>query len=392
MTVSAGNLEAGWARKVRGAFFTPDALARFVVDWAVRTGSDRILEPSCGDAAFLVPAAERLHWLAGVAERSQSAGVLDAVEIDAESAVQAQGRIDLSGVPGRVQTADFFAVPATGSYSAVIGNPPYVRYQDFHGAARSRSREATAAAGVTLSGLASSWAAFVVHAAAFLAPGGRLGLVLPGELLSVGYAAEVRRFLYQRFARVDLVVFTERVSPTCRKKWSCCSQRGGARVQPTASACDRRPTWPIWPMGCRRGPGGLQILRRSGPVPCWGGIRWPRFDRLVGSSDVTTLQQWGETTLGMVTGNNGYFALSDQQVSAAGLEPGDLLRLSPPGSRHLRGLELSDEAMADLAQAGASTWLFRPPGQLGSAAAAYVASGQALGIPLAYKCRVRAPW
>ena len=75
------------------------------------------------------------------------------------------------------------------------------------------SREAALRAGVPISDLASSWAAFTVHAALFCRPGGRLGLVLPAELLSVNYAAGVRRFLMERFATVRLVLFTERVFP-----------------------------------------------------------------------------------------------------------------------------------------------------------------------------------
>src|SRR5262249_33261243 len=67
--------------------------------------------------------------------------------------------------------------------------------------------------GVRLSQLASSWAAFTVHATAFLRPGGRLGLVLPAELLSVGYAAQVRQFLLSRFKSVRLVLFEKLVFP-----------------------------------------------------------------------------------------------------------------------------------------------------------------------------------
>ena len=66
---------------------------------------------------------------------------------------------------------------------------------------------------MSLTNLASSWAAFTVHAALFLKPGGRLGLVLPAELLSVNYAAELRRYLMQRFGRVRLVMFTQRIFP-----------------------------------------------------------------------------------------------------------------------------------------------------------------------------------
>ena len=67
--------------------------------------------------------------------------------------------------------------------------------------------------GVRLSALASSWAAFTIHASEFLSDSGRLGLVLPAELLSVNYASEVRRFLLGRFAKVRLVLFEQLVFP-----------------------------------------------------------------------------------------------------------------------------------------------------------------------------------
>src|SRR5699024_8077204 len=84
---------------------------------------------------------------------------------------------------------------------------------DFSGAARTASREAALKAGVALTALASSWAAFTIHSALFLTPGGRMGLVLPAELLSVNYASAVRQFLFDRFRSVELVMFTERVFP-----------------------------------------------------------------------------------------------------------------------------------------------------------------------------------
>ncbi|MGH3535943.1 MAG: HsdM family class I SAM-dependent methyltransferase, partial [Pseudonocardiaceae bacterium] len=204
------------ARKARGAFFTPPELCSYVADWAIRSASDEVLEPSCGQAAFLLAAGERLDALTALAGETRS-GLprieLHGVELHRDSARQAEALVRSAGYQARVLTGDFFLVPPTGRYDAVIGNPPYVRYQDFAGEARSRSREAALRAGVLLTRLASSWAAFTVHSALFLRPGGRLGLVLPAELLSVNYAAEVRRFLMQRFARVRLALFTERVFP-----------------------------------------------------------------------------------------------------------------------------------------------------------------------------------
>ena len=50
-------------RKGRGAFFTPPEITRFLANWAIRTSKDAVLEPSCGEAAFLVSAAQRLQVL-----------------------------------------------------------------------------------------------------------------------------------------------------------------------------------------------------------------------------------------------------------------------------------------------------------------------------------------
>jgi hypothetical protein len=94
----------------------------------------------------------------------------------------------------------------------------------------------------------------------------------------------------------------------------------------------------------------------------------------------------------MVTGNNRYFALSPARVKELGLTRKDVIRLSPPGSSHLRGLELSRDTVTRLGQNGKSTWLFHPSETPSPAAEAYIATGHLAGVDEAYKCRVRKPW
>ena len=169
--------------------------------WAVHDPTDRVLEPSCGEAVFLHEVGE------------DHQGDLIGVELHEASAVEAQRTLRAEGIGATIRSGDFFDETPSGDFDSVIGNPPYVRYQDFSGEARARSRAAALRAGVRLTGLASSWAAFTIHSALFLRPGGRLGLVLPAELLSVNYAADVRRFLMDHFSSVGLVLFEERVFP-----------------------------------------------------------------------------------------------------------------------------------------------------------------------------------
>lgn len=104
-------------------------------------------------------------------------------------------------------------------------------------------------------------------------------------------------------------------------------------------------------------------------------------------------ETWGETTLGMVTGNNNYFALSPDRARQLGLRREELRPLSPPGSRHRRGLEITSTALAELGRAGACTWLFYPPVEGGPsrAARAYIKAGEAGNVHLAHKCRKRKP-
>lgn len=205
-------MESRTVRKARGAFFTPPEIAHALAAWAVRSADDTVLEPSCGEADILLAAAERLKRLGARPSRRRER--LRGVEIFAASARTAETRLREAGFDAAVSVGDFFEYDAPASFDAVVGNPPFVRYQNFSGAARARALEAALAQGVRLSGLAGSWAAFTVAAARHVAPDGRLALVLPAELLGVDYAREVRRFLLRRFRRVRIVAFDERVFPS----------------------------------------------------------------------------------------------------------------------------------------------------------------------------------
>lgn len=388
---AAGVPDTPEARKARGAFFTPPAISGFIARWAVRMAGDRVFEPAAGDASFLVPAVERLAELAP-GERP----AVDGVEIHPASAALARSRVSAAGGVARLEEADFFSVRPRPDYSAVIGNPPFIRYQDFSGEARSRSLQAALAQGVALSKLSSSWAAFTVHATGFLAPGGRLGLVLPAELLSVNYAGAVRKFLFERFASVELVMFAEQVFP-------------GAEADVVLLLAD----------GWGQGPAGQATVRHvrnaedldsPGDTRAWAADpadptgKWTttlvdarllaRMAELEAGGMLASLETWGDTTLGMVTGNNKYFALSPQRAASLVLPARDLLRLSPPGSAHLRGLTLSAQRLSQLGEEGRATLLFRPAQRkpLDPATEAYIAAGEHAGVNQAYKCRIRTPW
>lgn len=376
-------------RKERGAFFTPDEITRFIADWAIRTAHDTVMEPSAGDAAFLVAAVARLRELAS------DPGALppvNGVEIHAHSARTARQRVREAGGIPHIRHSDFFLVDPDPVYDTVIGNPPFIRYQDFSGDSRARSRAAALRGGVALTGLASSWAAFTIHSALFLRPGGRLGLVLPAELLSVNYAAPVRKFLFNRFRDVQLVLFDEQVFPEAEAD-VVLLLADGYLDGPTDHATIRQAK----NADALESMGAGQTWTPTDPAGKWTtSLVDPRaieaLHTVLQRGLFAPLETWGDTTLGIVTGNNKYFTLSPQRVKELNLPPHELLRLSPPGSAHLRGLKLSDEMLAKLGQQGGATSLFYPADPPSAAALAYIEDGHRTGVDTAYKCRVRKTW
>ncbi|WP_354588553.1 N-6 DNA methylase [Janibacter sp. UYMM211] len=373
-------------RKSRGAFFTPRQITEHLATWAIRSPRDRVLEPSAGEAAFLTSAVARLHEL-GCARPE-----VDGVEIHGPSAHLAAAAVAAVGGRAHIRTDDFFLVDPRGGYDVVIGNPPFIRYQEWTGAQRDRARFAALQQGVALSGLASSWAAFVAHSAGFLVRGGRLGLVLPAELLSVNYAAPVRRFLLENFASVELVVFDHQVFPGAEADTVLVKAEGWK--QPPAQGAVLRQT---------RDASTLSSLGEGTP---WQAVdldeRWSAsplsptsrdaLDTMTGDGDLVPLETYGDTSLGAVTGGNRFFSLSPARVRELGIPRADLIRISPPGSAHLRGLDLTEKDLVRLGRQGRSTWLLHPRRTPGAATARYIESGHTAGVDQAYKCRVRTPW
>ncbi|AXE93951.1 HsdM family class I SAM-dependent methyltransferase [Paraburkholderia terricola] len=376
-------------RKERGAFFTPDEITRFLANWAIRTPRDLVLEPSAGDAAFLVAAVNRLRELT---RGKDPRPTVHGVEIHAHSARVANQRVREAGGKAEIRHSDFFSVEPEPVYDTVIGNPPYIRYQDFSGESRARSRAAALRGGVSLTGLASSWAAFTIHSALFLKPGGRLGLVLPAELLSVNYAAPVRRFLFDRFRDVQLVLFEEQVFPEAEADVVLLLADGylegpaqHATIRQSKNAADLASLGAglIWTPTDPAAKWTSSLIDPKAIEPLHEQLRRGLF---------TSLETWGDTTLGIVTGNNKYFTLSPQRAKELGLRRNELLRLSPPGSSHLRGLSLSNAMLTKLGRDGHATYLFYPSDPPSAEAAAYIEDGHRTGVDTAYKCRVRKTW
>ena len=205
-------------QKLRGGYYTPKPIADFLAQWAIQSPTTEILEPSCGDGVILASAVETLieH---GADESVLTQHLVHGVELDAHEALGAADRIRSLNVPinpVQVHVGDFFAYCkerlAKGHFfDAVIGNPPFIRYQNFLEEHRIAAFYLMQQAGLHPNRLTNAWVPFLVASTLLLNKHGRMAMVIPAELLQVDYAAELRYFLSNNYSKITLITFKKLV-------------------------------------------------------------------------------------------------------------------------------------------------------------------------------------
>jgi adenine-specific DNA-methyltransferase len=396
------------SNKLRGGYYTPAALAQWMCDWSIRSSNDIVLEPSCGDGTFVYATAERLLKLG--ATRSLLARNLAAVEIAPKEALAARQRLEAllgSSAKAMINSSDFFSWcmrPRRMRYDVVLGNPPFIRYQAFPEPHRTLAMQLMAEQGLTSNRLTNIWVPFVVAAISLLRPGGRLALVLPAELLQVTYAAQLRSFLTDRFASINIV--------TCNELFFA-----DAEQEVVLLLADGVLTKPTVGNECRvtmietddveqllSTPPAVLLARAEPKLVQHDKEKWLKYFLSSGEialmrelrlADMTTeLSSHASVDVGVVTGKNEFFVLSQPDVRTLGLES----FVAPLVSRsiHLKGARVNKSDWNEMASAGDRVHLLRVSNAIGeklpASLASYVNLGEKSGVHKGYKCSIRSPW
>jgi adenine-specific DNA-methyltransferase len=387
-------------QKQLGAFYTPPAMAAALVGWAVRSPEDRVLDPSFGGLVFLRAAEDRLVELGKTPEELSTQ--IHGIEVDAEAHRKAMEAGPRGGHNGLV-LGDFFSIQPERDVplcDAVVGNPPYVRYQDFKRSSAAAHRVAEAA-GVRLTRLASSWAPFLVHAASFVSNAGRMAQVLPAELMHAQYASEVLDFIRRRFRRVTIVVFEERVFPGALEEvvLLLADDRGeGHSADIELRSARTLDDLDVGSIGSRFDPPARPQLSRAASrekllVQLLPTATQDLYRSLADSESVNRLGTLADVDIGAVTGGNDFFVLSDHEAAEV---DADLLRPCVSKAAQVRGARYTDEDHRALVSSGRKASIFiadeATPHRLLDSARSYLSRGERAGIHKRYKCRTREPW
>jgi adenine-specific DNA-methyltransferase len=401
-------IESQADQKLRGGYYTSAGVAKWLCAWAIRSKEDRVLEPSCGDGSFLEAAVMRFLEL-GVSG-AKVANQLRGIEIVMAEADLARSRLRGSlgsGARAAVQTEDFFGWWQRNSepnVDVVVGNPPFIRYQNFPEPHRTRAMSIMKDMGLTPNKLTNIWVPFVVAAAANLRPGGRLALVLPAELLQVTYAAQLRSFLTDRFKRIDIVACNELFFEKAEQEVVLLLADGALETASDANLCrvtmtETRTLAEI----TDRAPSA--VLAGAQPKTIrHDNEKWLKYfltereisfmRRLRDAAITTNLSTHAEIDVGVVTGKNEFFVLTGEQIVELGLEE----YTTPLVSRsvQLKGAKIGKTDWKVLAAAGDRVHLLHfMPNQspkVSAALARYIRAGEGKDVHKGYKCSIRAPW
>lgn len=394
------------ADKLRGGYYTPEVLADWLCAWAIRAPNERVLEPSCGDGAILAAAARRL---AALGARNESGEQLQGVEIVPAQAALARERLARAGrLQGRIYEGDFFAwwaqTQAEGlTVDVVVGNPPFIRYQSFPEPGRGLAMAAMAELGLKPNRMVNIWVPFVAACVGRLAPGGRLAMVLPAELLQVGYAAQLRAFLADRFLRMDLVACTELFFENVQQEVVLLLADG--KTASPAQECQVRMHEAATVAGLvRQTPDALMVGQAPKRVR-HDSEKWLKYfldddqmslmRALREAEIVAPLSAHASVDVGVVTGLNAFFVLDEEQVRKHDLSAWT----TPVVSRasQLQGMVFTPQDWQGLsARTGQRVHLLHVPPDApippGSGLEAYLREGERAGIHRGHKCSIRKPW
>jgi adenine-specific DNA-methyltransferase len=384
--------------KLRGGYYTPQKVASYLLRWAIQKQPTSVLEPSCGDGAFIRAALDQ----------SIPDGLrLTAVERLASEALKAR-RVARNHplLDADVLIEDFLEwclgeLQCHRQFDAVVGNPPYIRYQYLEEQDQKYAEGIFKYFGLTFTKHTNAWVPFVVASVGLLASGGRLAMVIPSEILHVLHATSLREFLLKECSRVLLIdpvelLFDGALQGTvllmAEKKELSSSRSQGVSVisVPDKSFLVEDPEEVFrkanFVAGEHLNGKWMKVLLSSEALDT--------IEGLTQSEHFAYFRDLASVEVGIVTGANKFFLVSDEVVTAYSLE--DYVHPMFGRSEHCPGVVYDHATHEANREMGLATNFVNLPSvaldQLQPGAQAYVRFGEEQGLHKRYKTRIRQPW
>jgi adenine-specific DNA-methyltransferase len=387
--------------KLRGGYYTPQAIADFICTWAITKPTQKVLEPSCGDGIFIESAIRRFIEL-GVPS-NKLFGLIKGIELIEEEADKSKERAGKYGLNSTtILNADFFnyisKTNGEAHFDVVVGNPPFIRYQNFPEEHRDVAFKMMEELNLHPNKLTNIWVPFLVISASKLNRHGKLAMVIPAELFQVKYAAETRVFLSKFFSRITIVTFKKLVFADIQQEiiLLLCEKdvtiNKGIRVLEMNNLSDLNAV-------------EIENVQKTQVKTLDHTTeKWTKYflnddeihllRKIKSEKKIKTCSDIMEVDVGIVTGRNDFFMLSKEIVSKWKLKSHTSKVVSK--SNHFKGIVYTDMDFEKNSDDNCPVHLFLPPKKdydsLPKACRDYIAYGEEMDFQSGYKCRIRKQW
>lgn len=391
-------IELETAQKLRGGYYTPPDLALFLTRWVSEISPRKLLEPSCGDGVFLsalgkVPTVETAQLMAFELE-----------PLEAAKAHHQGHTAELKSF--EVINDDFlgWAVPRMGrqavTFDAVLGNPPFIRYQYLPAPFQENAERIFKSLNLPFTKHTNAWVPFILAAFSMLRPGGRLAMVVPAEIIHVTHAQSLRSYLGHQCRRIVIVDPEElwfegtlqgAVILMAEKKFRVDEPSEGLGIYPVKGR-DFVKLDPHQVFCAPKAINGETVVGKWTRALLDASTR-TLFNDICTHKDVHKFKDIAKVEVGIVTGANKFFLVTDETVSSYGLH-----KWAHPmfgRSEHCPGIIYDKRQHQENASKGSPTnfiWFKDGYEGLDFNARSYIAKGEADNLHTRYKCRIRFPW
>ena len=394
-------IETPDSKKLRGGYYTPKAITDFICNWAITRPNQKVLEPSCGDGVFIEAAIRRFKEL-GV-PNNKLFGLIKGIELIDDEANKSKQRSKKYGLNSTtILNTDFFNYIANTNgevhFDVVIGNPPFIRYQNFPEEHREVAFRIMEEMKLNPNKLTNIWVPFLVIAASKLNHFGKLGMVIPAELFQVKYAAETRVFLSNFFSRITIIAFRKLVFEDIQQEvvLLLCEKDVTANLGIRVIEIDSLNELNSIEIDIVQN-ADVKSLDHSTE-------KWTKY--FLDASEIQLLRKIKadkrikscadimEVDVGIVTGRNEFFMLNKDAVSKWNLKKYTTKVVSR--SNHLKGIIYNETDFEANVENNCPVNLFLPENKefdkLPAVCKDYIAYGKSKDFHTGYKCRIRKMW
>lgn len=381
-------IENATKEKLRGGFYTPKPITDFILKWAINGSSDfDILEPSCGDGIFLK----------SLKSEGFKYNSVTAVEYDPIEASKAQS-VGLR--KAEVLSDDFhvFCNTTKRRFDLVVGNPPYIRYQYFDKYQQIAAEDIFIKAGLKYSRLTNAWVSFVVGSSLLLKEsGGKIGFVLPAEILQVSYGQQLRNFLAHFYNKINIISFQKLVFPTIQQEVVLLLCEKDKTKNHNIEHIELKDANEL---------NHLDLYRLKSPKKRidFRSNKWTFYfldqkeidflENVAENYSIPTIGKFANVEVGITTGSNDFFTVPLSTIEAYELE--DYARPMVGRSVQVNSVIFKDEDWLKNKYSDAKAHLLVFPKHQNlnrkNGAIKYIEYGEKIGINKGYKCSIRDDW